>query len=122
MFPLTCVLVVSLAFSVEYSQGQSITDVSKFTNETEIRSEEEETIKDYAEEEQTLKDDEPDPEPTDEEDNDTVASVTPKRSFGTDLELKNLTTAPLEDVAVEKLIFASCYKKGNEVGFLLIVM
>jgi hypothetical protein len=118
MFPLSLVLVVSLAFSVEYSKGQSITDVSKFTTRPDIGTEEEPTINDDAEEEETVIDDEP--EPTDEEDNDTVTSVPPKRSFGSDVELKNLTLAPMEDLSpnatkdkrpdVSKLILASCKK------------
>jgi hypothetical protein len=106
VFPLSLVLVVSLAFSIEYSKGQSITDVSKFSTQTEIGTEEEPTIEDDTEEEETIQDDEP--EPTDEEDNDTVTTVPLKRPTGTDLELKNLTTAPLEEPG--KLIFSSCQK------------
>ena len=97
---------ISLGFGIQYSKGQSITDVSKFTTRPDIGTEEEPTIKDDVEEEETIEDDETEPEPTDEEDNDTVTSVPPKRSFGPDLGLENLTTAPLEEPP--KLIFASC--------------
>lgn len=122
VFPISLVLVVSLAFSVEYSKGQSIPDVSKFTTRPDIGTEEEPTINDDAEEEQTIEDDEPEPESTDEEDNDTVTSAPPKRPFGTDLELKNLTGVQIEDgspnatedkrprPSVGKLILASCEK------------
>jgi hypothetical protein len=47
---------VSLAFSLEYSKGQGITDVSKFTTEPDIGMEEEPTIKDDTEEEPTKDD------------------------------------------------------------------
>lgn len=83
-----------------------------------IGTEEEPTINDDAEEEETIEEDEP--EPTDEENNDTVTSVPPKRPFGTDLELKNLTGVQIEDgspnatvdkrAGVGKLILASCEK------------
>ena len=119
-FPLSLVLLVSLAFSVEYSKGQSMTDVSEFTTRPDIGTEEEEepTIKDDVNEEETIKDDakddlkvkedEPEPEPTNEEekDNDTVTTVPLKRPTGTDLGLDNLTTAPGEGPG--KLIFSSC--------------
>lgn len=42
------------------------------------------------------------------EDNDTVTTVPLKRPTGTDLELKNLTVAPIEEGG--KLIFNSCQK------------
>lgn len=99
-------LAVSLVFTGEYSKGQSTSDVSKFSTRPDIGTEEEPTINDDAEEEETMEDDET--EPTDEEENDTVTSVPPKRSFGADLGLDNLTTAPTEEPA--KLIFSSCQK------------
>ena len=73
VFPLSLVLVVSLVFSVEYSKGQSITDVSKFSTQPEIGTEEEPTVKDDTEDEETIEDDVP--EPTDEEDNETVTNI-----------------------------------------------
>lgn len=56
------------------------------------------------------------------EDNDTVTTVPLKRPTGTDLELKNLTTAPIEDGAGGKLIFASCKKEMRSLTVKIDVM
>lgn len=81
-------------------------------------TEKEETIEDDANEEETIKDDETETETeqTEEGDNDTVASVPLKRPTGTDLGLGNLTTAPVENLAVEKVIFASCHESYSRYG------
>ena len=106
VIPLWLVLVVSLVFSAEYSKAQSITDVSKFTTQSDTGTEEEPTIKDDMEEEETREDDVP--EVADEEDNDTVTSVPPKQPAGSGLGIDDLS--PIEERVDEKVIFASCKK------------